>query len=112
MLGFEKYRKFCAQNTMLAADTVKTIQAGGAGIQIVLTRAFVICLTAAAQTVYVGDTSGNQKILSLPASYPVNSEAWAILDIGLALTVGDDAVIKPAAAGPSFFCILEGFFIL
>ncbi len=111
MLPFERYQRFSVQNTLAAADSTKTLLAGGAGITIVILSVTVTGLTAAAQAVYVGDTSGTVKALSFGVSLAVNAQLAVQLVEGLRLTEGEDLIVKPAAAGPSVHVVAEGYLL-
>lgn len=111
MLPIELYQRFSAQVTLGTGDASKTLLAGVAGARIFVNLAKVTCLVSAAQAVYVGDTSGTVKALSLAASYPLHSEARTESIVGLQLTSGEDLIIKPAAAGPSFHCVVDGYIV-
>ena len=111
MINFEKYQRFSVQDTLLIGDATKTLFALTAGRQIFVTACVVTGIVAAAQTVYVGDTSGTVKVVSLAASFPVHSQADRYLTQGLGLTVGEALIVKPGAAGPSVHVVCEGYVI-
>ena len=111
MLSLEKWQRFSVQATLGTGDSTKTLQAGGAGITIYITSLTLTSLVAAAQVLYVGDTSGTVKGLSLPASYAAANQAFLSLLQGLPLTIAEDLIIKPAAAGPSVHVVAEGYII-
>lgn len=104
-------QRFSVQDTLGAADTSKTLKDVGAGETIHVLSVTVTSLVASAQTLYVGDTSGTVKAISLGISLVVNSQAVVQLMEGLALTEGEDLIIKPAAAGPSVHVVAEGYVI-
>lgn len=108
-LPFENYQRFCVQNTLAAGDASKTLMAAVSGVRYYVTAICATCLTSAAQSVYVGDSSGTVKALSLAASFAQHSQAFTQLQEGLALTLSEALVIKPAAAGPSFHVVVEGY---
>lgn len=108
-LPFENYQRFCTEETLAVGDASKTLMAAVTGVTYYVTAVCATCLVSAAQAVYVGDSSGTQKALSLPASFPANSQAFTQLQEGLALTLSEALVIKPAAAGPSFHVVVEGY---
>ena len=106
----EIYPRFSVQDTLGAADATKVLVAGVAGRIIVVTYAKITSLISAAQVVFVGGATGPIRILSLAASFPVNTEARTELQVGIPLAVGDSLVITPASAGPSMHVVVEGFF--
>lgn len=107
---FEREQKFTVQATLAATDASKVLRAGVAGETIVVTSVILTSITAAAQVLYVGDEAGTVKALSLPASKPdAGNQASLQLVNGLAITAGDDLIIKPAAAGPSVHVVAEGY---
>lgn len=108
-LPFENYQRFCEEVTLGAADASKTIKAAVTGVQYFVTSICATCLVSAAQTVYVGDSSGTKKALSLASNFPAHSQAFTQLNEGLGLTVGEAIIVKPAAAGPSFHVVCEGY---
>lgn len=108
-LPFENYQRFCEETTLGAAETTKTIKAAVSGVQYFVTSVIATCLTSAAQAVYVGDSSGTKKALSLAASFPAHSQAAVQLNEGVGLTISEALIIKPVAAGPSFHVIVEGY---
>lgn len=108
-LPFENYQRFCVQNTLAAGDATKVLMAAVSGVQYFVTAVCVTCLTSAAQAVFVGDSSGTVKALSLAASFPANSQAFTQLNEGLPLTISEALSITPAAAGPSFHVVVEGY---
>lgn len=111
MFPVERYQRFSVQDTLGAGDASKTLVTGGAGITIVVTTAIITCITAAAQATYVGDTSGTVKALSVAASFSQHLQASVQLLEGLKLTEGENLIIKPAAAGPSFHAVVEGYLL-
>lgn len=108
-LPFENYQRFCVQNTLAVGDATKVLIAAVTGVQYFVTAVCATCLVSAAQSVYVGDSSGTVKALSLAASFPAHSQAFTQLNEGLALTSGQALSITPAAAGPSFHVVVEGY---
>lgn len=110
-LPVELYQRFSTYALLGAADASKTIRAGGAGIIIAVTRILVICQASAAQAVYVGDTSGTIKAILVAAAYPLHGNITFVSEVGLKLTEGEDLIIKPAAAGPSFHVTAEGYLL-
>lgn len=112
MLPRERFPRFCVQQTLLAADASKTLVAATAGKTIVVTRVVLTGIIAAAQAVYVGDTSGTVKFLDVPASAPaVGLQILGMVEEGLRLTVAEAFIIKPVAAGPQIHCLAEGYII-
>lgn len=111
MLPFEAYQRFTVQDTIGAAEASKTLLDVGAGVTIVVTGLAATVIISAAQAVYVGDTSGAVKALSLAASVPAHSRFTLELKNGLRLTEGEDLIIKPGAAGPSLHVVVEGYLL-
>lgn len=111
-LPFELRQRFCVQATLATGDASKTLVDVGAGVTIVVTSLNVMGMVAAAQVLYVGDTSGTVKVASYPASHPAVGVSRQIeLKEGLKLTEGEDLIIKPAAAGPSVHVVAEGYLL-
>ncbi len=108
-LPFENYQRFCTQNTLAVGDATKVLMAAVSGVTYFVTSVCVTCLVSAAQTVYVGDSSGTVKALSLPASFTAGAQAFTQLLHGLQLTKSQALSITPAAAGPSFHVVVEGY---
>ncbi len=111
MIPFEVRQRFCVQETLAVGDATKTLLTHVDDSQYVITAICATCLVSAAQTLYVGDSSGTNKALSLAASFPQHSQAFTQLNEGLKLTLGEDIVIKPGAAGPSFHVVCEGYIL-
>lgn len=111
MLPVERYQRFCVEKTLGTGDASVTLVTGGSGIIIVVTNIVLTCITAAAQTAYVGDTSGTVKALSIGASFTAHAQAIVQLLEGLQLTSGENLIVKPAAAGPSFHVVAEGYLL-
>lgn len=111
MLRAELRQRFSVAVTLGAGDVTKEVMPAVTGVQYGIINAIIICLTSAAQAVYVGDSSGTVKALSVAASYPLHGQVAAQLLEGLLLTAGESIVVKPAAAGPSFHAVVEGFII-
>ena len=114
MLGLNTEQRFCAEKTLAAGDASKELVAANAAVQIVVTYVHSVGLVAAvAQTVYVGDSSGTVKVLSLPASIPVLGQEHTIgpLTEGIKLTKGESLTIIPAIAGPSIHVVVEGYLL-
>lgn len=107
----ERYQRFSVQATLGTGDASKTLLAGAAGVTIVVMCVKALCLVSAAQAVYVGDTSGAVKAISLAASYTLHASNDLQLLEGLRLTEGESLIIKPAAAGPSFHVVAEGYLL-
>lgn len=110
-LPFEIRQRFAVAATLDTGDASKTLINIGAGVTIYVTNILMIGLVAAAQVLYVGDTSGTVKVLSVAASWPANTHIDAQFGQGLALTEGEDLIIKPAAAGPSVHVVVEGYLL-
>lgn len=110
-LPFEIRQRFSVALTLGTGDASKTLVDIGAGVTICVTNILMIGLVAAAQVLYVGDTSGTVKVLSVAASWPANNFINAQFNQGLALTEGEDLIIKPAAAGPSVHVVVEGYLV-
>ncbi len=111
MLPAEAYQRFSVQATLATGDASKTILDIGAGVTVVVMSLTLTCIVSAAQPVYVGDTSGTVKALSLGSAYPAHSQATLQLLEGLRLTEGEDLIIKPASAGPSVHVVAEGYLL-
>ena len=109
MLPFEARQRFTAQATLGAGDATKTLFDVGTTQTAYITSVIATCLVSAAQAVYVGDSSGTVEALSLAASFTLHGQASVQLLNGLALTKGEDVIAKPAAAGPSFHVVVEGY---
>lgn len=100
---------FTVQATLAAADTTKTLKITAADERAVITSVILTSITAAAQTLFVGDESGTVKAISIAASLTANLQISCQLVRGLRLTVGEDLIIKPAAAGPAVHVVAEGW---
>lgn len=112
MLPREKNPRFCVQVTLAAVDTVQILQAAVTNRIYVVTRYVITGIIAAAQTLYLGDTSGTVKVVNLPVSIPAaGQQLTAEMEQGLPLTVSQALVIQPAAAGPSVHVLVEGYYI-
>lgn len=109
MLPVERQQRFSVQGTLGAGDASLTLLTGGTGIIICVLNAVVTCLTSAAQALYVGDTSGTVRAISLASAFPQHAQAGVNLTEGLPLTVAENLIIKPAAAGPSFHVVVDGY---
>ena len=109
MLPSERYQRFSKAVTLGIGDSSATIKAAVAGVTINILNVVVTCLVSAAQAVYVGDTSGTVKAINVASGFPQHGQAAAQLLEGLALTKGEALIIKPAAAGPSFHCVVEWY---
>jgi hypothetical protein len=110
MLEFEMEQKFSAQGTLAGADTSLTLKSASSVETLVVTSVILTTLTAGAQALYVGDESGTVKVLSLPASKPdAGNQASIQLLNGIALTKGEDLIVKPAAAAPNCHVVAEGY---
>jgi len=105
----ETEQTFTTQQTLGAGDATKTLVAAESGVRFVVTAVILTIITAAAQTLYVGDSSGTVKAISIAASAPANTQYVIQLVRGLELTSGVALIIKPAAAGPSVHCVVEGW---
>lgn len=110
-LPVENYQRFCKQVTLGTGDTTKEVMPAVTGVQYVLTTCSVVGLVAAAQTVYVGDSSGTNKIVSLANSFTVHAQIAIALIEGLKCVVGESIVVKPGAAGPSVHAVVEGYIL-
>lgn len=110
-LPVETKQRFSVQDTLGAGDSSKTLVAAVAGVTVVVMNVTVTCLVSGAQAVFVGDDSGTVKALSLAASFPQHQQAIIQLVEGLPLTESEALVIEPAAAGPSFHCLVEGYLL-
>lgn len=108
-LPFEDYQRFSVEETLGIGDASKTLMAAATGVQYFITTVILTSLVAAAQTIYVGDSSGTKKALSLPISLAAGTQYFSQLLEGLAMTVGEAVIIKPAAAGPSVHVVCEGY---
>jgi DMSO reductase anchor subunit len=108
-LPVEQRTRFSKSVTIATGDTSKEIMAADASTQYHVMNCVMTCITSAAQAVFVGDSSGTVKALSLAASFPQHSQASIQLLEGLALTLGEALVVKPAAAGVSFHVVCEGY---
>ena len=108
-LPFEIQQRFAVQATLGTGDTSATLKAAITGRKFVVTGLVVTSLVAAAQTLFVGDTSGTVKALSLAASITANQQLFFNSIEGLQLTVSEDLIVKPAAAGPSVHVFAEGY---
>lgn len=106
---FEVYQRFCKEVTLGTGDAVKEIMPAEAGVTYFVTNGRIHCLVSAAQAVYVGDNDATNKAFSVAASFPVNSQVSLNLAEGLSMKTGQSLVIKPAAAGPSFHVVIEGY---
>lgn len=111
MLPVEARQRFSVQATLGTGDASKTLLDVGAGVTIVVMNVTLTSLVAAAQSLYVGDTSGTVKALSAAASLTVHAQLACQLVEGLRLTEGEDLIIKPAAAGPSVHVVAEGYLL-
>ena len=110
-LPFDTEQRFCVQATLGTGDSSKVLKAAAANEQIVVTDVWLTSLTSAAQVQYVGDESATVKALSLAASITAGVQAHLRLKQGLALTIGEDLIVKPAAAGPSVHVVAEGYIL-
>ena len=106
-----QYQPFVIEKTLGAGDSSKELKAAATGISYVVTSVIATCLVSGAQIVYVGDSSGTIKALSLAASFTLHAQArmGPLNRIGLVLTEGEALIIKPAAAAPSFHVVVEGY---
>lgn len=108
-LPVENRTKFSKSVTLGTGDTSKEVMAAEDGTTYYVMNCVLTCLTSAAQTVYVGDSSGTVKALSLAASFPQHGQASIQLIVGLRLTASEALVVKPGAAGVSFHAVVEGY---
>lgn len=106
-----QYQPFVAEVTLGAGDATKTLKAATTGVSYVVTGVYATCLVSAAQTVFVGDSSGTVKALSIAASFTLHNQVRTgpLNRAGLVLTEGEALIVKPAAAGPSFHVVVEGY---
>lgn len=111
MLPFEANQRFCVQATLDTGDTSKSLKAAVTGYSICVTRVDLTSITAAAQALYVGDSSGNVKAISVAASFTAHAQAHMESEEGLKLTVSEALIIKPAAAGPSVHVVATGYIL-
>jgi len=111
MLNFEKFQRFTTEATLGAADASKELMPAVSGVTYAVTRLAATCLVSAAQAAYVGDSSGTVKALSVAASFTLHAQARLNLLEGLKITAGEALIVKPAAAGPSFHVVVEGYII-
>jgi hypothetical protein len=97
--------------SMLAADTLKVIQAApGTGRTLYLTYLNCTVTTTAAQTVNVESTGGAVAYLKLAVSPTVNTQySVGPLTFGLPAPVNTAIQITPSAAGPAMTCVAEGY---
>jgi len=95
--------------TLGAADTTKTLQAGISGKTLFVTYVSCMSLVAAAQTIDIEATGGTIDVMKMAVSMTVNTQLTVSMTQGLSLGPGNSLLITPAAAGPSIFCIAEGY---
>lgn len=108
-LPVEQRTRFSKSVTIATGDTSKEIMAADSATTYYVMNCVMTCITSAAQAVYVGDSSGTVKALSLASGFPQHSQASVQLLEGLKLTAGEALVVKPAAAGVSFHVVVEGY---
>ena len=105
-------QRFCKEVTLLAAETTHTNLTAAAAETIVVTYASIMVILGAAQTVYVGDECGTNRILSVAASLATFAPHFVgPLVEGVHLVKGEDLIIKPAAAGPEIHVVCEGYIL-
>ena len=105
----ETSQPFCVQATLGTGDATQTLRAAIAGVTFVVTSVTMTILVSGAQAIYVGDSSGSKKALSIAASATLHAQFVMQAAFGLELTIGEALVIKPAAAGPSAHVVVEGW---
>lgn len=107
----EREQKFCVSGTLGTGDASVTLKAAVAGFSYYITGVILTSLTAAAQALFVGDSSGTVKAISVGASFTAHAQARMYVREGLKLTAGEAILVKPAAAGPSVHVVVEGYLI-
>lgn len=111
-LPFENYQRFSVQVTLAAADASKTLVAADPTVQIAVTHLSITGITAAAQTMFIGDSSATNKVISYPNSQPsVGTHHEVDLTEGLRLVKGEALIIKPNNPGPSIHVVAEGYLL-
>lgn len=110
-LPMDREQRFCVSGTLGATDESLTLKAAVASFSYYITGVILTSLTAAAQTVFVGDSSGTVKAISVAASFTVHAQARMQVREGLKLTAGEALIVKPAAAGPSVHVVVEGYIV-
>jgi hypothetical protein len=103
--------RWSAEVTLLAADTTKTLLATPTGTRktIVVTHVVAHCLVSAAQAVDI--KIGSVNVRRLAASEAVGSESFlGPMDYGLIGQAASAMTIVPAAAGPSWHVVAEGYY--
>lgn len=104
----ERPENFCIEDDLLAADASRNFKAApGAGKAIVVTRMILTSVTSAAQAATV--TIGNVIVARIPASFDVGGQIRLKLEKGLTGDENQPLTITPAAAGPAFHVIFEGY---
>lgn len=111
MLPIEARQRFSRAVTLGTSDSSQEVMPAVTDGIYAITSVILTCLVSASQTVYVGDSSGNVKALSLGASFPAHSQAAVQLINGLELTSGESIVVKPGNVGPSFHAVVEGYLL-
>lgn len=107
----ENFQRFCVSATLGTGDASTTLKAAVTGFSYYITGVILTSITAAAQALYVGDSSGTVKALSVGASFTAHAQARMHTREGLKLTAGEAIVVKPAAAGPSVHVVVEGYLV-
>jgi len=108
---FESESRFCVQGTLGTGDATKVLRVALAEEQLVVVSVSLLSKVAAAQVLFVGDTSGTVKALDVAASLTAHAQLyWQMLE-GLKLTKGENLVVTPAAAGPSVHVVVEGYIL-
>lgn len=88
--------------------TVGTIDPqSGRKEQVVVVGIHVFSLTAAAQVVTLQDATPGVVALKIPASWAAGSQIDFNNIGGIEMTAGQNLIIKPAAAGPGQFWIVD-----
>lgn len=111
MLPVERRQRFCKALILGTGDASTEVMPAISDVTYHIVNVIATCLTSAAQSMYVGDSSGTVKALALAASFPLHGQAASQLLEGLALTVGESLVIKPSAAGVSYHVVVEGYLV-
>ncbi len=111
MLQVEARQRFSKAVTLGTGDASKEIMPAVTGVTYHVMNVVLTCLVSAAQAIYVGDSSGTVKALSLAANFPLHSQAAIMLLEGLGITIGESLVVKPASPGPSFHAVVEGYLV-
>ena len=99
---------------LLGGDASKTVYTvgtidpqSGTKEQVVVTGIHVFSVTAAAQIVTLQDATPGVTALKIPASWAAGSQIDFNNMGGIEMTRGQNLIIKPAAAGPAQFWIVD-----